>query len=114
MKTNTKKTKTIKTKKFTLLSTQVTIHYVDKVEDEDGNWIFGKTRFCKNDAEIFISVKDENGKKIDQRNIDITLRHELFHYILDTLYFREQSGNESLIEWLAQATYQLNKQGLNI
>lgn len=107
MKQNTKKT-------FNLLSTKAIVIYQERVEDEDGKWIFGKTHFSKNDVEIYISTKDENGKKIDARNLEITLRHELFHYILDVLYFRECSQNETLVEWLAQATYCLNKQGLNI
>ena len=99
---------------YTLLSTTLTVIYKDKVENDEGCWVFGLTHFDADDATIYISTKNANGKKLNKRSIEATLRHELFHFILDMLYFREQSQNETLVEWLANATYELNKQGLKI
>lgn len=99
---------------YYLLASTLTIIYQDRVEDECGEWILGKTHFNANNGYIYVSTKDSEGKKLDKNTIDTTIRHELFHFILDVLYFREQSRDETLVEWLANATHELNKQGLTI
>lgn len=99
---------------YTLLTTSVAIEYMDKVTADDGHWIYGQTIQDRGGAIIKISIKDEDGDPLPKEQIEATLRHELFHFILDTLYFTNESGNETLVEWLASATQLLNKQGLNI
>lgn len=103
-----------KTKTYKLLSMNLKVVYKDRVENEDGYWQFGLTSFDANNATIEISTTSNEGRKLTKEEIDTTLRHELFHFILDTLYFRDLSANESLVEWLAVATSSLNKQGLSI
>ena len=99
---------------YNLLTTSVTIEYMDKVTAEDGHWIYGVTTQDRGGDIIKISTKDEDGDKLPPNVIEATLRHELFHFILDTLYFNNESGNETLVEWLASATQSLHEQGLNI
>lgn len=105
----------LKAKKYKLLTTDIVVTYVDSVYDsDDDRWIFGRTVNEGNLARIEISTKYEDGRALPAETIAATLRHELFHVILDTLYFTELSANESLVEWLSTATLMLNKQGLAI
>lgn len=102
------------TKKYTLLDAKITIHYIEADYLEDDRWVFGHTEWHSNNIDVYISTKDDQGKPFTKDEIDSTVRHELFHIILGQLYFNEQRDNETLVEWLAQATKTLNKQGLNI
>lgn len=104
----------VRSKKYTLLSNKLCVVYQDQVVDEDDNWIFGKCTYMGDVATIYISTKDQHGEQLREDTIQSTLRHELFHFILDQLYFSDESKNETLVEWLATATLTLNKQGLNI
>ena len=103
-----------KTKTYKLLSMNLKVVYKDRVEDEDGRWQFGHIDFDGNNVIIEISTISNEGRKITKEELDNTLRHELFHFILDTLYYRDLSTNETFVEWLATATATLNKQGLSI
>lgn len=100
-----------KTKHYKLLDFRITVKYVDKDYLED-HWIFGHTKYNANDILIVISTKTDDDKDLTEDEMNATLRHELFHVILAKLYFDD--SNETLVEWLAQATQTLNKQGLNI
>lgn len=110
----TRKESTFNNGLYNLLTTSVTIEYVDGATADDGHWIYGITKQDRGGAIIQISTKDEDGDPISNEQIEATLRHELFHFILDTLYFTEESANETLVEWLASATQLLHKQGLTI
>lgn len=103
-----------KAKTYKLLSCTLRIEYRDAVTNDDGEWIFGETASFGNKTVIAISTKDKDGHPFTKAELEVTLRHELFHFILDTLYFTELSRNETLVEWLANATLELNKQGLTI
>lgn len=91
---------------------KVKINYVKRCENEEGQWIFGY-KMGGSCCRLFISTQDEDGKDLDPDTIELTLRHELFHMILDRLYF-DEAGSETLVEWLATATRELHKQGLTI
>lgn len=99
---------------YKLLTTSVAVEYKDKVVAEDGHWIYGRTTQDRGGAIIEISIKDEDGDTMPKEQIEATLRHELFHFILSTLYFTDESDNETLVEWLASATQILHNQGLDI
>lgn len=103
-----------KSKTYKLLGNTVRIEFRDKVTNDEGEWIFGEVVNSGSKSVISISTKDRYGEAMSDEEIDVTVRHELFHFILDTLYFTELSQNETLVEWLANATSELNKQGLNI
>ena len=105
---------TRKNKTFKLLTRTVKIEYTDCVHDDNGDWIYGRIYWNCSKIIIYISTKDEDGKELSDDVIETTIRHELFHLILDVLYFRDLSENETLVEWLANATYELKKQGLPI
>lgn len=99
---------------YQLLNTTLTVEYVDRVVAEDGHWIYGQTFDDRGGTVLRISINDEDGDPLPKEQIETTLRHELFHFILGTLYFNEENNNETLVEWLANATQILHKQGLNI
>lgn len=98
--------------KYVLFDKELYVKYVDKVEFE-GRYIYGQTRNELGKVYVDIATKDEKGNKLSKDVIETTLRHELYHVIFDTLYFKE-SENETLVEWLAKITLILNKQGLKI
>jgi len=102
--------------KAKLLNTDITIRYEDAVKGDNGEYLLGRSEFDQANSNVCIriSTKDKTGKEFKKSQIDITLRHELFHAIFDMLYFTKESENETLVEWLANATYSLNKQGFNI
>lgn len=104
----------VKPKKYTLLTNIFYIVYKNEVLNNDGEWMYGECIGKGDHYEIQISTKNQEGEQLSEDIIQSTLRHELFHLILDTLYFTEESGNETLVEWLANATLTLNKQGLTI
>lgn len=103
-----------KTKTYKLLSMNFKVVYKDRVEDEKGHSWLGQVKYDSKEALIEVSTISPDGRKLSKDEIEGILRHELFHLILDTLYFKDLSANESLVEWLANATLTLNKQGLSI
>jgi len=103
-----------KNKKYKLLGTKLNVQYVKATLNEDGDWIFGKVINKADNITIQISTTDPDGNPISEEAMELTLRHELFHFILDQLYFTEISENETVVEWLATATNELHKQGLSI
>lgn len=105
---------TRKNKTYKLLTRTVKVEYMDSVHDDNGDWIYGKVQWNGSKITISISTKNEDGAELDEDVIETSLRHELFHLILDVLYFRDLSENETLVEWLANATFELKKQGLTI
>ena len=102
------------TKKYKILDHRITIKYVEKDIIEEDHWIYGHTEWRANNVYIIISIKDDSGKDLTDDEIESTVRHELFHVILGILYFNQERDNETLVEWLAQATKILHKQGLSI
>lgn len=100
-----------KNRKIKMFNNTYRLVYEDQVFDENGNWVYGLVDKAR--RIIHISVKDIDCNDLPKEDIEMTVRHELFHIILDRLYM-EESDNETLVEWLASATYSLNKQGLDI
>lgn len=103
-----------KTKTYNLLTYILKIVYKDKVEDSNGNWLCGQCNHDASNVTIELSTKSKDGRKLRAEEIEATLRHELFHFILDVLQYRSLSADETLVEWLTNATLILNKQGLSI
>jgi hypothetical protein len=110
MQTN-KKTRAKKT--YKLLTSKITVTYEDQVFDDNGEYLYGIQRNRLNNIEVHVSTKDVDGNDLSEEFIESTLRHELFHVILGMLYF-DVTENETIIEWLSNATLMLNKQGLSI
>lgn len=103
-----------KIKTYNLLTYTLKVVYKDRVEDSDGSWMYGQCNWDASNVTIEISTKSKDGRKLRAEEIEATLRHELFHFILDVLQHRDLSADEALVEWLANATLMLNKQGLTI
>lgn len=103
-----------KTKKYKLLNQKIIISYIDKDTKEDGSWIFGHTRFEKDEAHVFISTKYSDDTEVPEDVMQLTLRHEIFHVLFYTLYYDDLGDNEHIVEWLAQAWTTLKKQKLEI
>ena len=98
---------------YKLLDFTIIVNYVDKIESDEC-FLYGQTTWHSNTIEINIALKTDNGVKFKKHELESTLRHELFHVILNALYFDELSKNETLVEWLAQSTKILHEQGLTI
>lgn len=101
------------TKKYKLLQTELNIKYEDKVM-LNGEWQYGYTVWKGPKCMIYISLKDDDNNDLTEEEIEMTVRHELFHFMFSLLYYKTENDNEPLIEWLARATQILNKQGLTI
>lgn len=106
-----KKIKTLHT--ANLLDTKITVILVEHAYYDD-KFVFGLCKYNDDCTTIYISDKNEDGTKISEESKALTLRHELFHCILDMLCYNELSYNEQLVEWLAKATNSLHKQNINI
>lgn len=104
----------MKNKVLHLLDRTITINFVDNVTDEEGCWLFGATEYNASDFVIEVSTKNKDGKPLTKDTVMTTLKHELFHCILSTMMYFQESKNESLVEWLAQASMILSKQGVKI
>ena len=109
-----KKQQKLRNRKYKLLGTTIIITYQDRVEDDDKNWLFGVCKERGDFCHIFISTKDENGNLMTEESMNRTLRHELFHAILDRGLYFNSSSDEPMIEWLTICTEILNKQGVYI
>lgn len=100
-------------KKYKLLLNTIVVEFYKEVVNEEGAWIFGDTTFNASTFTIRISTFDKDGQPLQESVIETTLRHELFHAILKSLYIHV-GDDETVVEWLANATQMLNKQGLSI
>jgi hypothetical protein len=100
-------------KKYKLLLNTIIVEFYKEVTNDDGGWIFGETEFNASVFTIRISTFDKDGHPLPEDVIETTLRHELFHAILKSLYI-PVGDDETVVEWLANATQMLNKQGLTI
>lgn len=97
-----------KNKTVNIFGSKYRIKYVDKVYDENNNWIYGKVNIAN--KEILISTLLHNDKPVQEEEIEISLYHELYHAILMTGQYMSCNDDEPLVEWLARCTYSLIKQ----
>lgn len=98
----------MKNKTINIFGSKYKIKYVDKVYDENNNWIYGKVDTSS--KEILISTLLHNDTPIQKEEIEISLYHELYHAILMTGQYMNCNNDEPLVEWLARCTYSLIKQ----
>lgn len=99
---------------YELLGIKIQIKFVENAKDDDNNWLYGYTECCGDITNIFISTKDKDGNKLTKESIIRTIRHELFHAIMNRGQYFNCSNDEPLVEWLATCTYELHKQGAEI
>ena len=98
----------LKNKSFSIFGTRYRIKFMDKVLDEEGNWVYG--RIDTSSKEIQVSIKLSNGKDVQENEILITLCHEIIHAILLTGQYMRSSEDEPLVEWLARCILSLKNQ----
>lgn len=98
--------KTIKQKRIKIFNTTYTIKYIDKIENNENKFVFGRTNAI--DKHIYIVTKNDNNKKLSNVEIKTTLYHELIHAILSEGAYKKESDNEPLVEWIAKCLVQLN------
>ena len=80
--------------------------YVNEIESEDPDrTIMGETD--GNLKTIKIRLLNKEGKPVPEKELEITLLHELFHAILDEGQYLNNSMDEPLVEWLARCTKHL-------
>ena len=95
---------------YELLGIKIQIKFVDNAEVED-RWVYGYTHAVGDTTTIVISKKDIDGGAITKESMIRTIRHELFHAIMDRGQYFNSSSDEPLVEWLATCTDILHKQG---
>lgn len=100
----------MKNKTINIFGSKYKIKYIDKVYDEEGNWIYGKVD--TSNKEILISTLLQDNKPVQREEVEISLYHEIYHAILITGQYMQCSNNEPLVEWLARCTYSLIKQNV--
>lgn len=97
-------------KKFNLFDTKYTIRIVDSIPtDKDNMFLFGSTDGIK--KEIIIARKPENVEQSD-KNMYLTLVHELVHAIFGEGCYHDANQDEPLVEWTAKCIISLIKQGI--
>lgn len=114
MKKTNKHIKLTKKQVFELFGTKIKIEYKDNVLDEEGHWMYGTAEHKADLTIITLSTKDADGKNLTKDSMIRTLRHELFHAILNKGMYFNSSSDEPMVEWLAICTDILCKQGLTI
>ena len=80
--------------------------YVNEIESEDTD----RTTMGVTDGNlktIKIRLLNREGKPVPEKELEITLLHELFHAILDEGQYLNNSMDEPLVEWLARCTKHL-------
>lgn len=94
-------------KKFKLFNTTWTIKIVDVIETgEPSVYQFGS---CDGISHTIIIAKKVGGIQQSEREMKLTLIHEILHAILQTGQYNEHS-NEPLVEWEANCIYALLEQ----
>lgn len=100
----------MKNKTINIFGSKYKIKYIDKVYDEEGNWLYGKVD--TSNKEILISTLLHDDKPVQREEVEISLYHEIYHAVLITGQYMQCSDDESLVEWLARCTYSLIKQNV--
>lgn len=100
----------MKNKTINIFGSRYKIKYIDKVYDDDNNWIYGKVDYSN--KEILISVLREDNKQVQKEEIELTTYHELTHAILMAGQYMSCSNDEPLVEWIARCMVSLKKQGI--
>lgn len=100
----------MKNKTINIFGSKYKIKYIDKVYDEEGNWIYGKVD--TSNKEILISTLLHDDKPVQREEVEISLYHEIYHAILITGQYMQCSNDGPLVEWLARCTYSLIKQNV--
>lgn len=101
-----KKSRTIK-----IFNTRYKLLFVDSIEtSEEGRYFYGT--FNEARKIIKISLKDVDGKPLDDNTIRESLLHELTHAILDEGKYRASSDDEPMVEWIARCLSDLINQGV--
>lgn len=96
----------LKNKKMNLFGTEWRIRFEEKVLDpESGREIYGITYRGANN--VITIAKTIYGQKINDKEIKLTLLHELMHAVFITGQYNNSNDDEPLVEWCARCLYQL-------
>lgn len=96
----------IKNKKFNLFGTEWQIRFEDRVLDPiDGHELFGQTYRGANN--VIVIAKTIEGRKVNGKEIKLTLLHEIMHAIFSTGQYLASNEDEPLVEWCARCIYSL-------
>ena len=90
-----------KNKEFELFGAKYSIEYVNKIPSEqEGIFTSGLTNSAA--GTIKIAKLDYNGNPMNKDTQKTVLLHELIHAILDEGQYKNASGDEPMVEWLAR------------
>lgn len=95
-----------KNKKFNLFGTEWQLKFEDVVLDpNDGHEIYGQT--YKGGINIITIARNIDGHKVSDRELRITILHEIMHAIFSTGQYHDSNYEEPLVEWCARCLNQL-------
>ena len=90
--------------KFNIMSQEIKIEFRDDILTNFG--ILGQARFVE-DLIVLQRPTKENG--ITEKQLILTLYHEIFHMILNAMGEKELSANERLVDLLANLWLQMEQ-----
>ena len=88
-----------KNRSIDLFGVKYQIKFVDDIVSEDDSFFWGMTYHDTHTIKVATKV---NGKPLPDKDVKITLAHEIMHAILATGAFHNENNNESLVEWVAK------------
>ena len=96
---------------FEIFNTTWTVSFIDNFKDEtkDGEFRLGDTNYELNS--IRIATKTKEGQPLSEKEIYLTLLHEIMHAICGVGQYNNYSEDEPFIEWLANCIYSIKEQG---
>lgn len=95
-----------KNKKFNLFGTEWQIRFEDVVLDpNDKHEIYGCT--YRGGINVITLARTVDGNKVSNKELKITMLHEIMHAIFTTGQYFSSNDDEPLVEWCARCLNQL-------
>lgn len=93
-----------------MFGSNVKIKFIDDFTEEEkkGRVLFGNYKCLEQN--IYVAKKPSN-VVINENELQISLYHEIVHFILSTGNYNREYEDEPLVEWIARCLVALKKQG---
>ena len=90
--------------KINIGGTTYNVEFVDHIDTDDDDTVVNGLCDSSNNL-ITIATKLDDGRDMDDYDIEKNLWHEVIHGILNEGQYMEESDNEQLVEWLARCIW---------
>ena len=95
---------------FKIFNSTWKVSFIDNFNNETKE---GELRFGDSNHElnlIRVATKTKEGQPLSEKEIYLTLLHEIMHAICGTGQYNDYSNDEPFIEWLANCIYSIKEQ----